>query len=259
MSSPELKNTLLRALHAGGEILQYYFEGTFEVKSKDTLNNLVTEVDQKSEEAIIQVIQDIYPDHFILSEEVGELSTASAYKWIIDPIDGTVNFAHGIPICCISIGLEFEGRMLMGGVYNPFMRELYFAEKGQGAFLNNKALRVSQNNQLEIACLVTGFPYRWAKIETDPIPVFERFVRLGLPVRRLGSAALDLCWVAAGRFDGFWEYNLNPWDIAAGYLIVEEAGGRISNFKGEPYSVYDKETLATNGFIHEQMLDVISH
>ena len=112
---------------------------------------------------------------------------------------------------------------------------------------------------MEIACLVTGFPYRWAAIDTDPIPVFERFVRLGLPVRRLGSAAIDLCWVAAGRFDGFWEYNLNHWDVAAGYLIVEEAGGRISNFNGDPYNVYDKQTLATNGKIHEQMLALISN
>ncbi len=254
-----LKNTMLRAIHAGAEILRHYFEGTFEIQSKDTLNNLVTEVDKKSEDAIIDVIKSEFPEHFILSEEVGELSTSSNYKWIIDPIDGTVNFAHGIPICCISIGLECDGQMLMGAVFNPFMNELFFAERGKGAFLNNKPLKVSANAQMEIACLVTGFPYRWAAIDTDPIPVFERFVRLGLPVRRLGSAAIDLCWVAAGRFDGFWEYNLNPWDVAAGYLIVEEAGGRISNFNGDPYNVYDKQTLATNGKIHEQMLALISN
>lgn len=253
----KLKNTLLRALHAGADVLKHYFEGTFEVSSKDTINNLVTEADKKSEEAIIQVIKDDYPEHFILSEEAGELSTASNFKWIIDPLDGTVNFANNIPICCISIGLEQDGNMIMGAVFNPFMNELFFAEKGKGAFLNNKPLRVSTKKQVESACLVTGFPYRWATIDTDPIPVFERFIRKGLPVRRLGSAAIDLCWVAAGRFDGFWEYNLNPWDIAAGYLIVEEAGGRISNFKGDPYSVYDKQTLATNGLIHEEMIQVI--
>ena len=254
-----LKNTLLRAIHEGAEILRHYFEGTFEIKSKDTLNNLVTEVDKKAEDAIINVIRGEFPAHFILSEEVGELSTESNYKWIIDPIDGTVNFAHGTPICCISIGLELDGIIIMGAVFNPFMNELFFAEKGKGAFLNNKPLKVSVNDQIESACLVTGFPYKWATIEADPISVFERFIRKGLPVRRLGSAAIDLCWVAAGRFDGFWEYNLNPWDIAAGYLIIEEAGGRISNFKGEPYSVYDKETLATNGNIHEQMLSVIAN
>ncbi len=253
----DLKNTLLRAVHAGADILKHYFEGEFEIHSKDTINNLVTEVDKKAEDAIIEIIKNDFPEHFILSEEIGELSTESNYKWIIDPIDGTVNFAHGIPICCISIGLEKDGAMLMGVVFNPFMNELFFAEKGQGAFLNNKKLHVSKKQDLESACLVTGFPYRWAKIDTDPIPVFEKFVRMGLPVRRLGSAAIDLCWVAAGRFDAFWEYNLNPWDIAAGYLIIEEAGGTITNFKGEPYSVYHKETLATNGLIHEQMLAII--
>jgi myo-inositol-1(or 4)-monophosphatase len=252
-----LKNTLLRAIHAGAEVLKHYFEGSFEIQSKDTLNNLVTEVDKKAEDVIIDVIKSEFPEHFILSEEVGELSTTSNYKWIIDPIDGTVNFAHGIPICCISIGLEKDGAMLMGAVFNPFMHELFFAEKGKGAFLNNRPLRVSNNPHIESACLVTGFPYRWVNVEADPIQVFEKFIRLGLPVRRLGSAAIDLCWVAAGRFDGFWEYNLNPWDIAAGYLIVEEAGGRISNFKGDAYNIYDKQTLATNGHIHEHMLQLI--
>ncbi len=253
-----LKNTLLNAVHAGANELKKYFGGEFEIASKDTLNNLVTEVDKKAEDAIIEVIRSEFPEHFILSEEIGELSTESNYKWIIDPIDGTVNFAHGIPICCVSIGLEKDGEIIMGVVFNPFMNELFFAERGKGAFLNNKPLRVSKNKKVESACLVTGFPYRWVEVETDPVAVFERFIRLGLPVRRLGSAAIDLCWVAAGRFDGFWEYNLNPWDIAAGYLIIEEAGGRISNFKGEKYSVYDKQTLATNGFIHEEMLGLIN-
>lgn len=253
-----LKNTLLRAIHAGAAVLKHFFEGSFEIESKDTLNNLVTEADKRSEDAIIDTIKSEFPEHFILSEEVGELSTASNYKWVIDPIDGTVNFAHGIPICCISIGLEVDGQMLMGAVFNPFMNELFFAEKGKGAYLNNRRLSVSSNSNIESACLVTGFPYKWANITTDPIPVFERFIRKGLPVRRLGSAAIDLCWVAAGRFDGFWEYNLNPWDIAAGYLIVEEAGGRISNFHGEPYNIYHKETLATNGKIHNDMLKLIN-
>jgi myo-inositol-1(or 4)-monophosphatase len=147
--------------------------------------------------------------------------------------------------------------MIAGAVFNPFMNELFFAERGKGAFLNNRPLKVSTNPNMESACLVTGFPYRWVDVGADPISVFERFIRLGLPVRRLGSAAIDLCWVAAGRFDGFWEYNLNPWDIAAGYLIIEEAGGRISNFNGDAYNIYDKQTLATNGQIHEQMLEII--
>lgn len=254
----QLKNTLLRAIHAGADQLKKYFDGTFEVRSKSRLNDLVTEVDKKSETAIIEVIQDEYPNDFILSEEVGEISTDSNVKWIIDPIDGTVNFANGIPICCVSIGVERDGKMLMGAVLNPFMNELFFAEKGKGAFLNNKKLKVSDNANVNAACLVTGFPYRWVEVKTNPIAVFERFIRMGLPVRRLGSAAIDLCWVAAGRFDGFWEYNLNPWDIAAGYLIIEEAGGTVTNFNGDPYSVYDKQTLATNGKIHAEMLKVIN-
>jgi len=252
-----LKNTLLRAIHAGADVLKHYFQGTFEIKSKSSLNDLVTEVDKKAEDAIIEVIKSVFPEHFILSEEAGEMSSASNYKWIIDPIDGTVNFAHGIPICCVSIGLEKDGQMIAGAVFNPFMNELFFAERGKGAFLNNRPLKVSTNPNMESACLVTGFPYRWVDVGADPISVFERFIRLGLPVRRLGSAAIDLCWVAAGRFDGFWEYNLNPWDIAAGYLIIEEAGGRISNFNGDAYNIYDKQTLATNGQIHEQMLEII--
>jgi myo-inositol-1(or 4)-monophosphatase len=254
----QLKNTLLRALHAGADQLKKYFDGTFEIQSKSRLNDLVTEVDKKSETAIIDVIQDEYPNHFILSEEVGEMSTDSNVKWIIDPIDGTVNFAHGIPICCVSIGIEMDGKLLMGAVFNPFMNELFFAEKGKGAFLNNKPLKVSDNANVKKACLVTGFPYRWVEVGKDPIKVFERFIRMGLPVRRLGSAAIDLCWVAAGRFDGFWEYNLNPWDIAAGYLIIEEAGGTVTNFNGDSYSVYDKQTLATNGKIHKEMIQVIN-
>jgi myo-inositol-1(or 4)-monophosphatase len=254
----QIKNTLLKAAHAAAALLKHYFEGTYEIESKDTINNLVTEVDKKSEEAIIKVIRDEFPDHYILSEEIGALSTESNFKWIIDPIDGTVNFAHGIPICCISIGVEFDGKLIMGCVLNPFMNELFFAEKGKGAFLNGRKISVSKKADLESACLVTGFPYRWAAVDTDPIPVFEKFIRMGLPVRRLGSAAIDLCWVACGRFDAFWEYNLNPWDIAAGYLIIEEAGGKVTNFIGNPYSVYDKETLATNGLIHDQMLKAIN-
>jgi myo-inositol-1(or 4)-monophosphatase len=134
------------------------------------------------------------------------------------------------------------------------MNEFFFAEKGKGATLNNIPITVSKKTNFKTACLVTGFPYKWPKTMEHPIKVFERFILLGLPVRRLGSAAIDLCWVACGRFDGFWEYNLSPWDVAAGYLIVEEAGGRVTNFNGDPYSVFDKETLATNGLIHEEML-----
>ncbi|RYZ36014.1 MAG: inositol monophosphatase, partial [Sphingobacteriales bacterium] len=238
---------------------QEYFQGTFTVDNKEGINNLVTEVDTKAETRIIEVIKQYYPEHFIISEEVGELSTDSAYRWIIDPIDGTVNFAHGIPICCVSIALVLDGVPILGAVYNPMMNEFFFAEKGKGAFLNDRRISVSQKSDFRKACLVTGFPYKWPRTKEHPIRVFERFILEGLPVRRLGSAAIDLCWVACGRFDGFWEYNLSPWDIAAGYLLVEEAGGKITNFDGGQYSLYDKQTLATNGLIHEEMIKRIQN
>ena len=253
----DLKQVLLEATQEAGKIIQQYFQGTFSIDNKEGINNLVTEVDTKAETRIIEVIRSYFPDHSIISEEVGELKQDSPYKWIIDPIDGTVNFAHGIPICCVSIGLSHKDEMLLGAVYNPMMNELFFAEKGKGATLNEQPIFVSKKSNFAKACLVTGFPYKWPETKEHPIKVFERLILQGLPVRRLGSAAIDLCWVACGRFDGFWEYNLSPWDIAAGYLIVTEAGGKVTNFKGAPYSVYDKETLATNGLIHDEMLRII--
>ena len=248
------KDVLIEAATEAGNIIRHYFQGTFTIGNKEGINNLVTEVDTKAETKIIEIIKSHFPDHHIISEEVGELFMDSPYQWIIDPIDGTVNFAHGIPICCVSIGLTHNKELILGAVYNPMMNEFFFAERGNGATLNNIPISVSKKTNFKTACLVTGFPYKWPKTMEHPIKVFERFILQGLPVRRLGSAAIDLCWVACGRFDGFWEYNLSPWDVAAGYLIVEEAGGRVSNFSGEAYSVFDKETLATNGLIHEEML-----
>ncbi|MBN9483756.1 MAG: inositol monophosphatase [Bacteroidetes bacterium 43-93] len=253
----QLKQVLLEATKEAGKIIQQYFQGSFNIENKEGINNLVTEVDKHSEKAIIDIIRKNYPEHSIISEEEGEMLQESDYQWIIDPIDGTVNFAHGIPICCVSIGLKHKDELLLGAVYNPMMNELFFAEKGKGAYLNDKPIRVSSKTNFAKACLVTGFPYKWPNSSEHPIRVFERFILEGLPVRRLGSAAIDLCWVACGRFDGFWEYNLSSWDVAAGYLIVQEAGGRITNFDGAPYSVFDKETLATNGHIHEDMLRLI--
>lgn len=253
----QFKQVLLEATKEAGKIIQQYFQGSFNIENKEGINNLVTEVDKHSEKAIIDIIRKNYPGHSIISEEVGEMLQESDYQWIIDPIDGTVNFAHGIPICCVSIGLKHKDELLLGAVYNPMMNELFFAEKGKGAYLNDKPISVSSKTNFAKACLVTGFPYKWPNSSEHPIRVFERFILEGLPVRRLGSAAIDLCWVACGRFDGFWEYNLSSWDVAAGYLIVQEAGGRITNFDGAPYSVFDKETLATNGHIHEDMLRLI--
>ena len=253
----DFKEVLLEATREAGSIIREYFQGSFTIDNKEGINNLVTEVDTRAETRIIDVIRKHCPTHSIISEEVGELTMDSPYKWIIDPIDGTVNFAHGIPICCVSIALSHHDELILGAVYNPMMNELFFAESGKGATLNDIPIRTSKKAEFRKACLVTGFPYKWPETREHPIKVFERFILQGLPVRRLGSAAIDLCWVACGRFDGFWEYNLSPWDVAAGYLIVTEAGGKVTNFDGQPYSVYDKQTLATNGLIHDEMLRLI--
>ncbi|MBC7552696.1 MAG: inositol monophosphatase [Taibaiella sp.] len=253
-----MKEVLLKATLEAGKIIQRYFNGTFKIDNKEGINNLVTEVDKLSEDKIIEIIREYYPGHSIISEEVGELIQDSEYQWIIDPIDGTVNFAHGIPICCVSIALKHKDDLLLGAVFNPMMNELFFAEKGKGATLNGIPIAVSGKTDFKKACLVTGFPYKWPESKEHPIKVFERFIMEGLPIRRLGSAAIDLCWVACGRFDGFWEYNLSSWDVAAGYLIVQEAGGIITNFEGNPYDVFERETLATNGLIHAAMLEAIN-
>ena len=255
----DLKRVLLDATKEAGKIILKNFNGVFKIDHKEGINNLVTEVDKLAETRIIEVIRKAFPAHSIISEEVGELIKPSDYQWIIEPIDGTVNFAHGIPICCVSIGLMYNGQLLMGAVFNPMMDELFVAEKGQGATLNGQPIKVSVKSNFKTAFLVTGFPYNWPDGAEHPIKVFERLVLEGLPVRRLGSAAIDLCWVACGRFDGFWEYNLQPWDVAAGYLIVQEAGGRVTDFAGKEYDVFDKETLATNGLIHDDMLRVIKN
>lgn len=252
-----IKNTLFKAIEAGATELKRYFNGTFTISSKATINDLVTEADHASEKAIFGVIQQNHPDHFILSEETGSMPTQSNIKWIIDPIDGTINFANGIPICCVSIGVEENGEMLMGAVYNPFMNELFFAEKGKGAFLNDHPIKVSNKNNLLTSCLVTGFPYQYLDTENGPLQIFEKLIRKSIPVRRLGSAALDLCWTAAGRFDGFYEHKLQAWDSAAGYLIVQEAGGVVTDLKGEKFNPYQPGIIASNGHIHDQLLNLL--
>jgi myo-inositol-1(or 4)-monophosphatase len=253
-----LKTTLINAISAGAEQLKHFFNGEFKISNKEGINNLVTEADHASEKAIIAVIKKDFPDHFILSEETGEIPSGSEYKWIIDPIDGTVNFSNGIPLCCVSIGLEKDGEMILGTVYNPVMDEFFFAQKGFGATLNDKKISVSNKTEVIKSCLVTGFPYTYLDSPNGPIQVFEKLIRKGIPVRRLGSAAIDLCWVAAGRFDGFYEHNLQAWDSAAGFLIVEEAGGKVTDFKGNHFSPHQRHLIATNGKIHDELLGIVN-
>ena len=254
-----LKTTLLTAVEAGAAELTRFFNQSFKVSNKTGINNLVTEADHAAEAAILDVIKKKFPEHYILSEEAGEIIQDSDYKWIVDPIDGTVNFAHSIPLCCVSIAIEHNGEIILAAVYNPNLNELFFAEKGNGSTLNEKRITVSEKMHVMNACLVTGFPYTYLDTPNGPLEIFEKFIRKGVPVRRLGSAAIDLCWVAAGRFDGFYEHKLEAWDSAAGYLIVEEAGGKVTDFEGNKFSHYQPHVLATNGKIHKEMLEVINN
>lgn len=257
LSLAMLKQTLLEATTAAGAVLKEYSGKTFAINNKEGINNIVTEVDHKSEEVILNAIRKNFPGHYILSEEAGEIKQDSDYKWIIDPIDGTINYAHGIPVCCVSIAVEVCGKIQMGAVFNPFINEFFFAEKGCGATMNNIPISVSKEERLIKSCLVTGFPYTYIDHKNGPLQVFEKFVRKGIPVRRFGSAAIDLCWVACGRFDGFYEHKLNAWDSAAGYILVQEAGGIVTDLKGDEYNYYQPGIIASNGKIHSELLQVV--
>lgn len=253
-----LKNVLLEAVEAGAKVIQYYFNTkNLQISNKEGAYNPVTEADTASEKAIFEVIRKHYPTHFILSEESGEMHQESEYKWIIDPIDGTVNFAQGIPVCCVSIAVEKNGEIIMGAVFNPFMNELYFAEKGKGATLNGESIKVTQKADLNKACIATGFPYNYVESENDPLTSIGKFIKSGISVRRLGSAALDLCWVAAGRLDAYYEHKIHSWDGAAGYIIVKEAGGKVTDFANNEYSVYQPSIVASNTILHDAMLTKI--
>ena len=252
------KETLIEATNAGAGELKRFFNEKFTISHKEGINNLVTEADFASDKAIRNVIKNTFPEHGIVSEESDEKVTNSEYKWIIDPIDGTVNFANGIPICCVSIGLEYKGNMFMGAVYNPLMNEFFFAEKNKGATLNGNKISVSDKTEVLKSCLVTGFPYIYLDHANGPLQVFSKLIKNGVPVRRFGSAAIDLCWVAAGRFDGFYEHQLHAWDSAAGFIIVEEAGGKVTNLKGEKYSPFQPGIIATNGRIHSDLQKIVA-
>lgn len=222
------------------------------------VRDLVSEIDRASEQLIIGTIASRYPDHAILAEESGGGVQTVEYRWVIDPLDGTINYIHGVPVFCVTIALERKGEIIAGVVYDPNLNELFTAEKGSGAFLNGKRLQVSATPDLISSLLVTGFPYDIADNPDHAVEHFVRFLKEARGVRRLGSAALDLSYVAAGRFDGFWEVSLNPWDMAAGGLFVLEAGGMVTDFSGRPSSIYKKQILASNGIIHQAMLDVLA-
>jgi myo-inositol-1(or 4)-monophosphatase len=219
--------------------------------------NPVTEVDRLCEKSIIRTILEAYPDHDILTEESPFEGKGSPWRWIIDPLDGTTNYFHGFPFFCVSIGMEVEGEVKLGVVYIPTLDELFSAEKGKGAYLNGNRISVSRIDDLNRSFLCTGFPYDVRHHADFYLRFFREFITRCFAIRRPGSAAIDLCYVAAGRFEGFWELKLHAWDVAAGSLMVTEAGGKVTDFQCRPFNIYSEEILATNGLIHQAMLRVI--
>jgi len=245
------------AVLKAGRLLRDNVHGIREITLKGDIN-LVTEMDMRSERAVVETLLAAFPDHGIIAEEGTRILNGSGFTWIIDPLDGTTNYAHGYPGFSVSIGLESEGNVIAGVVYDPMRDELFSAVRGQGSFLNGKPIAVSKNETLIRSLLATGFPYDRAVSRENNLDYFNALIMAAQEIRRSGSASLDLCAVAAGRLDGYWELKLNPWDVAAGSLIVQEAGGMVSDFTGTRFSIRDKEIVASNGKIHGLMLDILN-
>ena len=250
------KKVAIAAAEKAAAILQSRFGNISRVRMK-AAQEIVTEADTESEKEIIAIIRRSFPEQGILSEECGLMKTSSDHRWIIDPLDGTVNFAHRVPIFCISIALSFKDQVVMGVVLNPVTEELFSAIIGQGAQLNGQPIKVSTVAGISESLLVTGFPYNVNEIFNPIIARYGSCLKVAQGLRRLGSAALDLCYAACGRFEGFWEQNLKPWDTAAGALIAAEAGGQVTTFSNQPFSVDQPEILATNGRIHREMIGLL--
>ena len=255
--TPLFLTTAIEAVVRAGRLQMARFGRDIQIDKKGTID-LVTEVDIAVEEMFRALIAERFPDHRVLAEELGGDATGgSGACWVFDPIDGTTNYAHGIPIFCASLALEIDGVPQVAAVFDPNRQELFTAERNGGAYLNGRPLRVSNTESLVDAVVVTGFPYDVHARVDEIVGLFGSFVGQARAVRRLGSAAIDLCYVAAGRMDGFWETDLKAWDIAGGALIVSEAGGRVTNIDGTPFRSRHGHVLATNGCLHDQMLQVI--
>jgi len=249
------------AREAGRVLAERFGRASLEVRHKGDID-LVTEADLAAERLIVERIRSHHPRHAILAEEAGAVervagTPASDYKWIIDPLDGTTNYAHGYPCFCVSIALERSGELIIGVIYNPIRDEMFAAERGAGATLNGRRIRVSEINDLNQAMVCTGFPYD-VRARGDFARHFHNFIMHAQSVRRDGSAALDLAYVACGRFDGFWEEGLRPWDVAAGAIIIEEAGGRVSRYDNSPLDIYRSPIVSSNGLLHEAMMSVLA-
>ena len=253
----EIIETAVKAAKRAGALLKDNLGRAGKIEYKGAVN-IVTELDRKSEDLIIETILKSFPGHGILTEEREELNKPGPFRWIIDPLDGTTNYAHGFPFFCVSIAFEEAGAVRFGAVFDPMLDELFTAEAGKGAYLNGRLIHVSDVDDLSKSLLATGFPYDLRTSKENNLDHFTDFTLRAQAIRRAGSAALDLCYLASGRFDGFWEMKLKPWDVAAASLIVKEAGGAISGFKGGEFSIFGSECLASNALIHAEMLKVLS-
>jgi len=253
-----MKEIAVKAAHEGGRVLLQKFGGVLDVGFKGAID-LVTEADRAAEEAVVGIIRHTFPRHAVLAEEAEHGLSEGEYRWIIDPLDGTTNYTHGFPWFAVSIALEVRGEVVIGVVYNPAHQELFVAEKGQGAYCNDVQIRVSDTRRLDRSLLATGFPYDRKESEVNNYDHFVNFQQAAQACRRPGAASLDLAYTAAGRFDGYWEMKLKPWDVAAGQLLVKEAGGRISNFAGGDFDIFSPEILASNGAVHREMIEVLRH
>jgi len=251
-----LLNFAVETATAAGRLLKSKFGGPLAVDYKGEID-IVTEADRMSETLVLESIRQRYPDHGILSEESPASGMGASYRWLVDPLDGTTNYAHGFPVFCVSIALEKEGEVILGVVHNPMLQETFTALKGGGAFLNGRRVKVSAVRTLSGSLLATGFPYDIRNDKNNNLDLFSRMALSAQAIRRAGAAALDLCYVAAGRFDGFWELKLKPWDTAAGWLLVTEAGGRVTDLTGAPYAFSSPNVLASNGLLHDDMIQVL--
>jgi myo-inositol-1(or 4)-monophosphatase len=248
---------VLEITREAGELVREGFGKDFSIEYKTNESNLVTEIDKKSEALIVSYIKKNFPTHGILAEEGDIENTNAEYLWVIDPIDGTTNFAHGFPIFAVSVGLQKNGKTICGAVYHVMQNNMFFSELGSGSFCDAKRLKVAKNDKLRTSLLVTGFPYNIDENPDGAMEIFNAMVRNSRGMRRLGSAALDVCYVASGCFEGFWEVNLFPWDICAAQLILEEAGGKATDFSGNPAGIYSKQFICSNGFVHQEMLALV--